>query len=149
MRYQTGDIWDLHVRHSGWIVIPTNTTIRQDGLAVMGAGLAKEAATKYPHLPKTLASHIRHFKERPYIDYPIICLPTKHNWRTGSNMDLIEQGCRELMELDRILSTISRPDLIFLPTIGCGLGGLNWERQVRPVVDSILTPDRFVLVERP
>jgi hypothetical protein len=141
------DIWTLRDKYaSAWVVIPTNVTRRKDGTAVMGAGLAKEAARKYPSLPEKLGKHIVKFGANIYVDRPIICLPTKVHWKNPSLMSHIEHGCLQLSELSRVLSSIGNEDVILIPRLGCGLGGLNWEREVRPVVDSILTEDRFVLV---
>jgi len=147
MRYIQGDIWQ-EAAEDGWVVIPTNTCVRHDETAVMGAGLAKDAAERFPELPKRLGNHIRQFDSRLYVDNPIICLPTKHNWRRPSQMRWVEQGCHELVDLARILGDVGDHRSIFLPQLGCGLGGLNWERQIRPVVDSILEGDRFVLVQK-
>jgi len=146
MRYTTGNIWELATELEAWAVVPTNTTLRSDGKAVMGAGMAKDAVERYPELPGNLAAHIRKFDSRIYVHNPIICLPTKHNWRNPSKIEFIEQGCHELLDLARILSSVGDTRPILLPQLGCGLGGLNWERQVRPLVDSILEGDRFVLV---
>jgi hypothetical protein len=41
------DIWDLHTG-SAWIVIPTNGVIKKNGDAVMGKGLAAQAAKRFP-----------------------------------------------------------------------------------------------------
>ncbi len=146
MKYMSGDIWELTDQLRGWAVIPTNTTIRSDGKAVMGAGLAKEAAERFPGLPERLAEHIKIFGEGIYTEMPIVCLPTKHNWRQPSRIEWIEQGCRDLYRFGQLLSSVGHEQPIFLPKLGCGLGGLNWERQVRPLVDTILEGDRFVLV---
>lgn len=148
MKYLSGDIWSLATELNAWVVVPTNTTLRRDGLAVMGAGLAKDAVERFSELPQNLANHIRQFGDRLYVDSPIICMPTKHNWRLPSQIRWIEQGCIELLDLARILSSVDDTRPILLPQIGCGLGGLNWERQVRPMVDSILEGDRFVLVTK-
>lgn len=146
MKYVTGDIWALAEEEDAWVVIPTNTTIRQDGRAVMGAGLAKDAVERYPDLHENLANHIKISKDSLYIYKPIICMPTKRNWRGKSRLEWVEKGCFELVELARVLSSVGNDQSILLPQLGCGLGGLNWERQVRPVVDSILEGDRFILV---
>ena len=148
MRYLSGDLWHLAHELDGWVVVPTNTTIRQDGNAVMGAGVAKDAAERYPELSRQLARHIRRFDDGLYLNAPVICMPTKRNWRSGSQLDLIEMGCHRLVELARVFDMVDHDCPIFLPKIGCGLGGLNWERQVRPVVDSLLGGDRFVLVSK-
>ena len=140
MQYKTGDIWDL--AKDGWIVVTTNTEVKKNGRAVMGAGIAKEAAIRFPNLPKDLGNHIQLRGDMLYVKFPVICFPTKHDWRESSKLEWIEKGCKELSCLD-----LDGP--IYLPRLGCGLGGLNWEREVRPVVDSLLEGDRFILVSQP
>ena len=149
MQYDTGDIWELALAHKGLVVVPTNTTLKKDGLAVMGAGLAKDAAERFPSLPHRLGDHIKRWADRIYVDSHVICLPTKRDWRQPSTMELVERGCRELVELDRVFAICGYNRPIFVPQLGCGLGGLKWERQVRPVVDSLLESERFILVSQP
>jgi len=148
MKYTTGDIWELAEQDEGWVVVPTNTTIKSNGRAVLGAGMAKQAAELYPNLPDELANHIRVFKDALFVHMPIICLATKHDWRMRSKLDLIEKGCIELARFGKTLQDVGHHNPIFLPKLGCGLGGLNWERVVRPVVDSVLSDDRFILVQK-
>ena len=148
MQYQRGDIWKLQYECQGWVVVPTNTTLRMGGSAVMGAGLAKQAAERWLYLPKDLGEHIRMFNDILFLSRPIICLPTKHDWRKPSQLEWIERGCIELRNFADLLTSIDHHNAILLPTLGCGLGGLDWERQVRPVVDSLLEGDRFVLVQQ-
>lgn len=47
MRENPCDIWDLHTG-SAWIVIPTNGVVKKNGDAVMGKGLAAQAAKRFP-----------------------------------------------------------------------------------------------------
>ena len=148
MQYQSGDIWQRAYECNGWVVVPTNTSIRKDGRAVMGAGLAKDAAERFPDLPQELATHINRWKERIYVNSSVICLPTKRDWRAPSKLDLIMQGCHELVEFVRLMTLLNYYRPIVLPKIGCGFGGLDWERQVRPVVDCILEDNRFVFIDR-
>lgn len=156
MQYRNGDIWQISRDMDAWVVVPTNLTNRRDGKAVMGAGLAKQAAQRFPALATNLGIHLLRFGSRLYLDNygraglhrKIICLPTKDHWQESANMDLIVDGCHELKEIAYALKTVGDERPILLPKIGCGLGGLNWERQVRPVVDSILEGDRFILVSK-
>lgn len=149
MRYTTGDIWELAARNDGWTVIPTNTSFKNNGEAVMGAGMAKDAAIRYPGLPRLLANHMNSFgKETIFIHDRIICLPTKRSWRRFAKMDLIENGCTQLVWLGNVLDCIKHDGPIYIPKLGCGMGGLNWEMEVRPVMDSILQGHRFVLVQK-
>mgnify|MGYP006048552271 CR=1 FL=1 len=55
-----GDLWDVHAQGS-WIAITTNGVIRTNGHGVMGAGLAKQAADRFPRLPLLLGIHLRRF----------------------------------------------------------------------------------------
>lgn len=148
MKYEKGDIWFLGNCRGGIVVVTTNLVLKQNGDAVMGAGIAKDAALRCPELPSLLGRHIRVWGEKPFLYKDMICLPTKFDWRKNSDIDLIERGCKELVWLDYVMrnSGVSKP--IFLPRLGCGLGGLNWERQVRPVVDAHLIGDQFILVEQ-
>lgn len=147
MLYKTGDIWSMA---PGFVVIPTNTVTRKgDGTAVMGAGLALDAAKRHPELPKKLGDHILRWDCRPFVYQNIICIPTKYNWNQPSRLDLIASGCRELVLLADVFKALGNNDLILLPKLGCGLGGLNWERQVRPVMDALLESERFILVSQP
>ena len=146
MQYQNGDLWELRSQTGGWVVITTNTTLRRDGSAVMGAGLAKDAADRYPALDVRLGKHIKMFHDKLYIERPLICLPTKRDWRNDSRLIWIERGCHELADLGRVLKDVGNIEPIYLPKLGCGLGGLNWEREVRPVMDAILDDNRFILV---
>lgn len=145
MQYKIGNIWD----HSdGWIVVTTNMMIKNNNTAVMGAGIAKEAATRNKELPAKLATHIHRRGTALFYCKPYICLPTKIDWKDNSIIELIEDGCKELADFGELLTQLNCRDQIYLPQLGCGLGGLNWEREVRPIVDSILDSDRFVLVSR-
>lgn len=64
----------------------------------------------------------------------IINFPTKEHWRGRSRLEYLEQG------LDALVSEIQRLNLgsIAIPPLGCGNGGLSWEREVRPLVEAAL-----------
>lgn len=146
MQYESGNIWDIAEKNSGFVVVTTNTCIRTDGKAVMGGGIALDAATRYPILPTILGKHIKILNEQLYMHFPIICFPTKTNWQLPSDIKLIERGCIQLHMFGEVLNQLQVSTKVYLPKLGCGLGGLHWEKTVRPVVDSILATNRFVLV---
>ena len=52
------DIWDIH-NFGETIVVTTNGTVRRDGCAVMGAGVAKEAKERYPNFPFELGYRLK------------------------------------------------------------------------------------------
>ena len=55
MRIEKGNVWDYHSK-GYWVVIPTNLGWKANGEAVMGAGLAKQAAKRFPNLAKEYGS---------------------------------------------------------------------------------------------
>jgi hypothetical protein len=139
MKQVTGDIWNFW--ESGeWVAITTNGQTRDsDGTAVMGRGVAKQAADRFPGLPKQLAYKLNNFGNHVFIflKYRIVTFPTKNDWRNPSDIGLIRQSCQELKKV-----TAGR---IYLPRPGCSNGQLSWE-QVRPVLEDELKDDWFIVV---
>lgn len=135
-----GDIWELG--EGSWIGIPTNGVINKYGDLVMGAGMAKQAALRYPNLPRLLGGWVGTFGNIPFPYYTerLISIPTKDHYKNASKLSLIRGGLVVLQHLH-----FDRP--VFLPRIGCGLGGLQWDK-VRESCKNILD-DRFTIVSRP
>jgi hypothetical protein len=108
----------------------------------MGAGLALQAASRFPQLPEIYG---RHLDDENYssifIWEHLVCMPTKGHWKDASNINLIEGGLKELM----LWFGKDKNRRVYVPQLGCGLGGLSWEREVRPLMDVILN-DRFTVV---
>jgi hypothetical protein len=142
------DLWTYpaHAR-----VVTTNSRVRKDGRAVMGAGVAQSAAKRYVGLNRLLGAAINERGNHVHVFFcptgPIvgvyewvITFPTKEHWRNDSPIDLIERSAREMVEL------VSNHQYawwrkIVMPKPGCGLGGKDWE-DVRPLLAQILD-DRF------
>lgn len=144
MTEQNKSIWHPDF-DSYWRVIPINTVVKADGSLVMGAGLAKQAAERYPDLPKELGNHYRPKGVNVGITLVyacrIIAFPTKFDWKKDSDLVLIESGLKELK------FWILNEYKIVSPRLGCGLGGLNWERDVKPLVEKYFgDDDNFVVV---
>ena len=72
----------------------------------------------------------------------LITFPTKHHYKDDSDPELIRQSAVQLKQV------ADKFDLtkIYLPAVGCGLGRLDYEQQVKPVLQEILDDDRFVVV---
>lgn len=134
-----GDLWSVHSYY--YIVIPTNGIVT-NGKAVMGAGLAKQAADRYPALPAILGKHLVEKGNIPMVWRPlrIITFPTKLDWRNKSDIELIKSSAAFVSSL----TVCSYDAPVFMPRVGCGLGGLRWD-VVRPVLDRILDP-RFIVI---
>lgn len=129
-----------------WVGITTNSSIRNDGRAVMGRGCAKEATDKFPLLQKELGhklyltgNHVYAFRE-----YRIFTFPVKHRWNEIANITLIKRSANELMNL---LNFDKRIRYVFLPRPGCGNGKLQWS-EVRKNIEKIFD-DRVIIVSFP
>lgn len=127
-------------------------------VGVMGRGVALQFKRTFPENFKAYAEHCKRREMRPgrvFVfetanhDNPryIINFPTKRHWRDKSRLEDIESGLKSLVraiEQRRIRSTA-------LPALGCGLGGLDWAREVRPMLAASLSqlPDVRIVVFEP
>lgn len=143
MRIEIGeDLWE-YLYADVWIVIPTNTTVTRAKKAVMGAGLAKQAATRWPDLPVRYGERLLKSDYIPHVfkDERIILFPTKYNWKNKADLGLITEMA---MLLQNYRDSGLLEDHVFLPALGCGLGGLSIS-EVQPLLESILD-DSFTMV---
>jgi hypothetical protein len=145
MRELTGNLWDFHAA-GHWVAITTNGYVRTDGKTVMGRGVAKEAAQRFPALPLLLGSTIERLGNvvHPFPAWRLFTFPVKHNWWETADLELIERSAGELVRM----MTKEPAELaeLYLVRPGCGNGGLLWSN-VKPIIAPILD-DRFVVVER-
>jgi hypothetical protein len=118
--------------------ITTNGTVYNDrttGLRknVMGGGCALEAARMHPVLPGQLGRLIDSYGNRVYLlENNVVAFPTKEDVRNPSTLGRILASFNEL-DLLRIAYGWKK---IALPRPGCGLGGLSWEAEVKPLIVS-------------
>ncbi len=141
MREVRGDLWEYH-KAGYWIGITTNGEVNSKGEAVMGRGIAEQAAQKVPGLKKSLGASLRIYGNMliTFPDWRLYTFPVKHSWKEKADLMLIAKSCQELMyflEGSEIQAAISRP--------GCGNGRLDWE-VVRRVIEPILQ-DRVLIVD--
>lgn len=146
MQEIVGNIWHF-VGSLNPICIPTNGIYNSQGTAIMGAGLAKDAADRYPELPKLLGEKLKDTGNNVYqfniLKDIIITFPTKYHWYFKSNLILIRQSTEQLLEL-----TDNNPDWeqVYLPRVGTGLGQLDWINDVKPILENL--DDRFTIVSQ-
>lgn len=151
----TENIFDLP-QHQEAVCITTNSCIRKNGLAVMGKGIAKEADLRF-NLAETLArqlnahgNHVHMLKDHTYADghtVKLLSFPTKTDWKLNSDLNLIRRSAYELIA-KCIEYNIKK---VYLPPTGCGCGNLNFDTQVKPALEKILTNDtgiEFIVVLR-
>ena len=118
-------------------VVPTNGIVKRDGTAVMGKGVALQAALKYPELAQDLGQKLRDYGNQVfaflYGDVWIITLPTKEHWRDSSSERLVRTSLRQLVEIVPSLQIES----VVLPLIATGCGGLNKEH-IKELLNDVL-----------
>lgn len=147
----SSDIFSIPSGPNTAVCVLTNGMVKSNGHAVMGAGQAKQADQMFhcsERLGACLSLHGNHVFDLGDVTaygktYRLIAFPTKHDWRNGSHMELIEQSAHELVQLCDKLGI----QTCYLPPAGCGLGGLNWKTQVEPMLSKILD-GRFITVLR-
>lgn len=141
MREEAGDLWTYPADAR---VITTNTIVKADGCLVMGAGVALQARKRHPGIDRRLGAFVKaHGDKLCYMqNLGLIAMPTKRDWKKKSDIKLIEQGARKLMELADFFDLKT----VVMPRPGCGNGGLHWEIDVRPLLEGILD-GRFVVLQ--
>ena len=109
-------------------------------VGVMGKGLAKEFRDRWPGMFREYAAACRRGEVRsgkPFLyrerASQILCFPTKDHWKDPSRYELIEEGLRAIRDHYREWEIRS----LALPALGCGLGGLEWEK-VRVLMEKHL-----------
>ena len=147
IEYVDGDFFDFDAD------IRINTV---NCVGVMGAGVALAFKNKYPEMFKEYVKQCKAKQIKPGCPsvwkegdmfskgVEIINFPTKDHWRNPSEYEYIESG---LIWLSEYLK--GREGLIVtLPALGCGHGGLDWEK-VKPLIIKYLemTPNRILVFE--
>jgi hypothetical protein len=150
MKEITGDLWDFHAQ-GHYICITTNGTVRRDGACVMGRGIAKQAASRFPQFPYAVGKELLFYgpPSRGLLNFPVFVFPewrlitfrVKWHWGDTADMELIDRTARLLSTDERVANM----DHVYLPRPGCGNGHLQWS-DVRAVIAPILD-DRFTVVE--
>ena len=135
------------------VCITTNGITDKNGNAVMGKGIALQAKNLF-HCETKLGKYLKAYGNRCFNlgrykrkqdneIFTLISFPTKHHWKEMSDIALIRKSAKELTAIcDKFNIT-----KCYLPPVGCGAGGLNWEVDVEPWLSKALD-DRFIIVRR-
>ncbi|SFC10318.1 O-acetyl-ADP-ribose deacetylase (regulator of RNase III), contains Macro domain [Alkalibacterium subtropicum] len=118
------------------VIVNTVNTV-----GVMGKGIAKKYKQLYPDMYK----QYRHYCEQGLLDIGklwlykdekkwVLNFPTKKHWRNPSEIEYIEKG------LAKFVSTYEEKGIysISFPQLGTGNGGLDWETEVKPLMEKYL-----------
>lgn len=112
-------------------------------VGVMGKGIAKEFKDIYPEM----FTEYQILCERGQIDignlwiYPtsnkwVMNFPTKKSWRSPSKPEYLESGLEKFARIYQEARIAS----VSFPMLGCGNGELDWEDQVKPLMERYLRP---------
>lgn len=128
-------------------------------VGVMGAGVAAEFKKRYPEMYKDYVNRCRRKELKPGCPYLwqnpsifgdgkdelIINFPTKDNWRDPSKYEYVEDG------LVRMRDLLSHADgrTVVMPAVGCGHGGLNWERIKAMIMHYLTGINAKIIVTEP
>jgi len=158
MRYAIGNLWE-YWENGFSIVIPTNIGWKANGDNVMGAGLAREAAERFPRIVGIYGLYCWRFRgragvtaidwEKRITDKKLFMFPVKplnnkpwESWKGKADLLLIKRSTIQLQNLVERMGQMA----VALPLVGCGNGELT-RCQVLPILDANLD-SRFVLTER-
>lgn len=167
MRYEQQNVWKTAWKPWVWTVITTNIGWTKNGRNPMGAGIALQAAERFPDLPIWYGEIcITHRSDTPVVGHRfsgslgaanLVLFPTKPldeaapqlSWRQPSAIWLIEKSAIQLRKLfvngDSGLEQAKRRVEVHVPAVGCSNGGLSKEVVV-PILERILVEDIFVFV---
>lgn len=130
---ERGSLFDvLEEDPHAWLTVPVTC---QPG--VMGAGLAREFAQRWPVLLSKHGEACRGGLLVPGKVHRVhgnasrpgcIFFPTRDDWRQPSRIGWIVDG---LSDLALHVSHDGPPETVVLPALGCGLGGLSWKEVSR------------------
>lgn len=119
--------------HTPLILIPVNC------VGVMGKGLALEFKQRFPHMFNEYKNICKHKELRPgeiitladvTTNKEFCMFPTKDHWKDPSKVEYIDKG------MDDLVKYINRQrdlEVVLIPKLGCGLGGLDW-LVVKPII---------------
>ena len=142
MKEIAGDIWDYYDK-GNWIVITTNGTVKKNGEAVMGKGIALQVKQRFPDFPRRFGEALTKSGNNVKVDTytRIFTFPVKHNWRRRADLKLVEESCKQL-----VIKTAGQK--VYMVRPGCGAGQLDWKTEVKPILEKYFVDDRFIIVER-
>lgn len=151
------DFWEA-AKDSDVLVCTTNCQVKANGQLVMGAGIAKQFAEKFPIIPSFLGYQVsnmspveKRFPILMTVQYwfktrTVICLPTKFHWKDNSELLNVKACILNLVvAVNEIERALNKKQHVVMTRPGCGNGGLDWHEEVKPFAEEFLD-DRFFVV---
>lgn len=138
--YKTGNMFDSD---ANYFVNPVNT------IGTSGKGLALEVKRRYSQTERIYQAvcksgefDIGDILQVPTDDHKfILFFPTKKHWRDTSEYEYIECG---LDSLKYHCKDIPKNSIVAIPQLGCGLGGLEWSKVHRLILQYLGNMDNII-----
>lgn len=142
MRESTENIWNY--LGIAIIAITTNGSTTRDGRAILGRGVARQAAIQFPLLARELGQLLQqHGNHVVELSGGLVSFPVEESPWSLPDLRLIRQSAVEL----RSLADLRGWPLVVVPRPGCGGGGLQW-KDVCPLLAEFFD-DRFIVLAAP
>lgn len=142
MRELQGDLWEEHAR-GAIVAITTGGQVTRAGCCAMPRGCARQARERFAGLDWTLGQLILTHGNHVFdLGRRVVSFPVENSPLEVPSLELIEQSCRELVEL----AGYKGWGEVVVPRPGCGGGGLEWP-SVRPLLRTCFD-DRFLVIHR-
>ena len=110
-------------------------------VGVMGKGIAKDFKQIYPEMFEEYQElcekgtfNVGNLWLYKTSNKWVLNFPTKKHWRQPSKPEYIEEGLKKFVDTYHVYGITS----ISFPLLGCGNGELDWETQVRPLMEQYL-----------
>ena len=145
-----GNIWNDNI---DCICITTNGTVLPNGSNIMGGGIAREAADRVPGIAKKHGDLINKYGHRfQFLDYwkrpsdkrliNLWAFPSKRTIDVNSDLDTIEDSLNSLFNVAQAFPSLQWG----LPRPGSNLGGLDWYRDVKDLVNLYVSSSPNITV---
>jgi hypothetical protein len=149
--------------------ITTNGFVKNNGNLVMGAGVAGQAQSRYPQLPKIwgesyslrkgyhrvgartqdeppkllVGPHAQELRVQDDLthDFTFVSFPVKYNWYEKADLNIIKNSAYDLAQAIEDYGW----EKVLLPRPGCGNGQLDWE-EVMPIIAPFFPHDRVWVI---
>lgn len=142
MKEVKGDLWAYDGRKGFILLITTNGYLKKDGTGVMGAGVAKQAAERYPDLPRLLGESLKcRGNVVSLLTGQIASFPVKRVWHEDADLKLIRKSTKRL----KMIAELNPTKKFVTVKAGCGNGNLRWEK-VKPIMETL--PNNVFVIDK-
>ena len=145
-----GNIWDLQQidktqiiqsKDKDWILVPIPKPQRKSMKLDIIRGWTTTVDRKCTYFSEETSYHLRNIPDfvSLNIHYNLIAFVTKLNWKDKSNLQVIENSCKELVTKDKECQRV------YIPYRGFNEDGIEWH-EVKQIFDVYLDKDKYIMV---